>query len=388
MRVLHVFGHRRWSAALGTLRAAVKAQILGGDQVWVATPDRTVAKRFRALGASAVQAPLWFGREHPLDVVPLIWLYRLCRQLRFDLVATHGFKGGVLGRVAARLAGVPRIIHHATSYRFLLVKPGLRRRYYVAIEKLAGRAGDLVITATEEQRQQAIRAGVTAADRVVTVRGGVGVRPPRAARLPAGQDLAGVEGETVIGCAGCLSWERGVQYLLQAMPAILARHPGARLVMVGSGPLEEELRTGAALAGVGDRVEFTGDRDDLSSLLARCHLFVDASLGAGPAANLLEAMGAGCAIVATNTPQHRELVEHGRSALLVAPGSSHALAEAINTLLDQPALARKLAAAAQQAALRCSREQAAAELLRIYGREPRPPQGQSSPRLQEFFQEE
>lgn len=367
MRVLHVLGHPRWRAALGTLQAAVKAQILRGDRVWVASPDLAVSRRFRALGATAVRVPFWLQPEQPLDLVALLYLYRLCRKVRFDLVATHSFKGGVLGRLAARMAGVPCIIHHAPGYRFLLLKPGLRRRYYLAIEKLAARAGHLVITGSEEQRQQAIRAGVAAADQVVAVRGGVARRPVYAARLLRGSSSRGIPSEIVIGCAGCLSFERGCHYLLRAMPAILARHPSVRLVMVGSGPLEEELRAQAALAGLGDRVEFASDSNCLPPALARFHLFVDASLGAGPTAGLLGAMEAGCAIVATNTPQHRELVEHGRSALLVAPGSCQALAEAVNALLDRPALARRLGVAAQEAALRFSRERVVAELLRIYG---------------------
>ncbi len=370
MRVLHVFGHQQWSAALKTIQAAVKAQVLGGDQVWVASPSRSVARRFRAVGATVVLLPLWLGREHPLDLVPLVCLYRLCRRMRFDLVATHSFKGGVLGRLAARLAGIPRIIHHAPGYRFLVSKPGLKRRYYVAVEKLAARVGDLVITASEEQRQQAIRAGVTAADKVIAVRGGVGARPVWARRLPPGTSGPGAKSEILIGSAGCLSFERGCHYLLRAMPAVVARHPRVRLVLAGSGPLEEELRAQAALAGLGDRVEFVGAAGERTPAPARWDLFVDASLGAGPTAALLEAMAAGCAIVATNTPQHRELVEHGRSALLVAPGSSRALAEAITTLLEQPTLARRLGAAAQRAALRLSRERAVAELLRIYGRGP------------------
>jgi len=367
MRVLHVFGQQRWSAALGTVRAAVKAQILAGDQVWIASPNPDLVRGFRALGATAVRLPLWFGREHLLDVVPLACLYRLCRQARFDLVATHSFKGGVLGGLAARLAGVPRIIHHAPSYRFLVLKPGLKRRYYLAVEKLAAWAGDLVITASEEQRRQAVRAGVAAAEKVVAVRGGVVTRPVCAGRVSARGGPKRTEGEKVIGCAGCLSFEQGALYMLRAMPAILARHPRVRLVMAGSGPLEEELRAAAALAGFGDRVEFPGQiSEEWSRALGRWDVFVDASLGAGPTEALLEAMGSGCAIVASNTAQHRELVEHGRSALLVAPGSPEALAEAINRLLDQPALARRLGAAAERAALRYGREQAVAELLRLY----------------------
>lgn len=368
MRALHVLGHPRWRAALGTVQATVKAQILRGDQVWVASPDPAVSRRFRALGATAVRVPFWLRPEQPLDLVALLYLYRLCRKVRFDLVATHSFKGGVLGRLAARLARVPRIIHHAPGYRFLLLKPGLRRDYYLAIEKLAARAGHLVITGTEELRQQAIGAGVVAADKVIAVRGGVPRRPVQAARVSGGSSLRGSEGEIVIGCAGCLSFERGCHYLLRAMPAILARHPGVRLVMVGSGPFEEELRAEAAVAGLADRVEFASDGNCLPPALARFHLFVDASLGAGPTAGLLGAMEAGCAIVATNTPQHRELVEHGRSALLLAPGSCQALAEAVNSLLERPAVARRLGVAAQKAALRFSRERAVAELLRIYGR--------------------
>jgi glycosyltransferase involved in cell wall biosynthesis len=331
----------------------------------VAARDAEVAERFRNLGATVVRLPLWLRPGQPLDVVPLLYLYHLSKSERFDLMVTHSFKSGLLGGLAARMAGVPRIVHHSQGFRFQVMK-GLRRRYYLATEKVAAWAGDLIVTAWEEHRKRALHAGVAPPERLITIRDGVAARPGRpsnSCRKP-----AFAASKRIIGCVGCLALEWGCACMLRAMPTVLARHPEARLVIACNGALEEQLRPEAALMGLEDRVVFLQNPGETLAAIARFDIFVDASLGAAPAAPLLEAMSAGRAIVASNTQLHRELFEHGHTALLVAPGSARALAEGVTTLLDNPLRALRLGAAAQLAvAKRFSFERAIAEILTVYG---------------------
>ena len=135
MKILQVLTGKSWGGGSVVVHAVTRALIARGDEVWVAVVDDANAKPFEALGAHIVRPPLWFRALQPLDVVPFIALYRLCRRERFDLVVAHTSKGGFIGRIAARLAGVPHIIYHEHAFYFNQLKPGPVRTFFLALER-------------------------------------------------------------------------------------------------------------------------------------------------------------------------------------------------------------------------------------------------------------
>lgn len=344
MRILQVLGEGPWGGGSVVVMSIVKALLARRDEVWVACREGENARRFRAAGAKVVNPPLWFHPINPLDAVPLLYLAGLCCKEKFDLVATHTSKGGFVGRLAARLAGAPHIVHHAHGFSYNKVLGAFAHKFFVRLERLAARAGDFIISVNDQYRTMAVELGVVDAARISTVHNGVDLLPHRLANgATARRELGFPDTDLLIGTTGRLAPQKGFLYLVRAMPILLGAFPSARLVVVGEGPLEEELKQAARKSGVADRVHFLGFRQDVPDLLAAFDVYALPSLWEGLSISLIEALAAGKPIVATSIDGNREVIEHMKTGLLVPPGDVAALAEGLRTMLANRALAARLA---------------------------------------------
>jgi glycosyltransferase involved in cell wall biosynthesis len=143
----------------------------------------------------------------------------------------------------------------------------------------------------------------------------------------------------VIGVLARLSEQKGLTYLIAAAPAILAAHPETHVLLVGDGPLREDLAAQARALGVDQRVHFVGYRANTVDFLRAMDLFVLPSLYEGMPLSILEAMGAGLPVVATAVDGTPEAVVDGETGSLVPPADPMALAEAVNRVLADRSLA-------------------------------------------------
>ncbi len=370
MKILVVLGGGAWGGGSVVVMSITRGLLERGHQVWVACNDDENARRFTEAGAKVVRPPLWLRSINPLDVSPFLYLTGLCLKERFDLVATHTSKGGFLGRFAARLAGVPHIVHHAHGFSFNKVLSPRAHRLFVGLERLAARAGDFIISVNDQHRRMAIELGVVEPDRICTVHNGVDVRPfGRADGLSARRRLGFADSDLLIGAIGRLAPQKGFLYLMRAMPLVLAAVPAARLVMIGEGPLADELKGEARKHGVADRVHFLGFRNDVPDLLAAFDVFALPSLWEGLSISLIEALAAGKPIVATDIDGNREVIEHEETGLMVPPADVPALATALGTLLTDRSLAARLAGRARRSAeTRFSFDRMVEQNLAVYDR--------------------
>lgn len=190
-------------------------------------------------------------------------------------------------------------------------------------------------------------------------------------------DAAGRDGATVL-YAGRVEQRKGVQTLIDSIPAVLAAFPRLRVQMVGqdhpSGPggasMHDHLQRRLAAARVPDGVvEFTGgvDRRALPALYARAGVCVVPSLYENFPYACLEAMAAGCAVVASGVGGIREIITDGADGILVPPARSDALAAGLTAVLESPSLARRLGLQARETVrARFGRAAVAAETARAY----------------------
>jgi glycosyltransferase involved in cell wall biosynthesis len=370
MKILQVLSGGGWGGGAVVVLAITRALIARGDRVWVVCLDDEVARRFRQAGAEIVRSPFWIRPLSPLDMIPFLQLIALCAKERFDLVATHTSKGGFLGRVCAWLAGVPHIVHHAHGFSFSQATDPFKRRFYTALERLAARAGDLIISVSEEHRHAALKAGVETPERITTVLNGIDLRPFEAGdRICARQRLGFQDTDLVIGGVGRLAPDKGFEYLIRTMPSVLASFPSARLALIGDGPLELQLRRDVVQAGIATRVHFLGFRPDVPDLLAALDVFVQPSLREGLSISLLEAMAAGKPCVACDIPGNREVIEDQQTGLMVSPADSAALSDAIGRLLGNAGFAQALGNNARcSAQARFSEERMVKDILSYYDR--------------------
>jgi glycosyltransferase involved in cell wall biosynthesis len=368
MKILQVLCGSAWGGGGVVVVPICRALLERGDEVWVLCADDETASRFGGAGARVVRSPLWTRSIQPLDVVPLLHIYRLCRRERFDLVATHTSKGGFLGRMAARAAGVPHVVYHAHAYYFNHMRPGLQKSLWVALERFAARFGDLTLTVSDEHRQGALACSVEAPARIRTVLNGIDLSPftgidGRAARAQLGY----APDDVLIGAVGRLQVFKGFEFLIRGLPPVLAEFPRARLLLCGSGPLEAQLRAECAQAGVTDRVDFLGFRSDIPQVMAALDLFVQPSLREGLSIALIEAAAAGLPSVACAIAGNAEIVQHGHTGLLVPPADPAALGAALRSLLEAPETARAMGREARRRAeARFTVERMVAEHLAAY----------------------
>jgi len=151
--------------------------------------------------------------------------------------------------------------------------------------------------------------------------------------------------------AGRLDRAKGLDTLLAAWPAVLARFPDAQLWLAGEGPYGPDLQAAIASRGLTGRVVLAGVFDSVDELLLAADLFVIPSLEEGMSVALLEAMAAGLPIVASDIPGNRDVVSDGREALLVPVEDPRALAAAVLRVFEEPDLATQLGDAARRSAV-------------------------------------
>ncbi len=187
-------------------------------------------------------------------------------------------------------------------------------------------------------------------DRLVTIPNGLdigpGGDPPPASDIE--RKIGAGSGGPVVGTVARLHRQKGIGHLLRAAPKIFAAVPGARIVVVGEGPLGRELRRRAAAPGLEGRFVFLGENEDARRLISLFDIFVLPSLWEGLPFVLVEAAALGKPIVATAVDGVPEIIDIGKTGILVPPGDAEALANAVISLLSDKPRAAAMAAAARR----------------------------------------
>lgn len=158
------------------------------------------------------------------------------------------------------------------------------------------------------------------------------------------QSLGISEHDLVVVCVARLSVAKRIDLLLEAMAEIQHQPFVCKCVIVGNGPLEKELVQQAEALSLGDSVLFVGHKDDVRPYLEMADIFVLSSIREGLPLSLAEAMASGKPCVATNVGGNREIIDHGRTGLIVEPGQARDLAQAISQFLANPQLRKEMGA--------------------------------------------
>jgi glycosyltransferase involved in cell wall biosynthesis len=301
------------------------------------------------------------------DLRALFRLARFIRQRRVDIVHTHLFVGGAFGRLAAVLAGVPiRVTTEQNAYA-----PGhTLPRWQVVVDALLARLTDRLVAVSQGTRDYLIQEERVPPARIRVVPNAIpwpeAVPPAQVAAVK--RELGGEGRFPLLGTVARLTPQKGLEVLLQALPAVRSRFPDLLWVVLGEGELRPELESLARRLGLEDHVRFCGQRRDVPAALLGLDLFVLPSLFEGLPLALLEAMASGTPVVATRVAGSSEVIEDGVNGRLVPPADAPALAEAIVGLLDDKEFAQRLARRGQDTVRqRYSIGPVAEEYERIYG---------------------
>ncbi|GAA0502548.1 glycosyl transferase [Saccharopolyspora subtropica] len=346
LRVATVITRLDGGAGVMALRGAT-ALDPAEHRVTLITGSGRLLPEARAAGLETIVEPALRAPIAPAhDLLALHRVTALLRQRRFDVVHTHCAKAGAVGRIAARRAGVSRIVHTYHGFPFHGFQRPPRHRAYVEIERALGRLTDVALCVGSGVAVEALRRGLVAPERIRTIDVAVDHDVPirsEQSRQRARRELGLGPRDVVVGAVGRLTYQKAPEDFVTALR--LLDRPDVVGVWVGGGELTERVHEHAAATGT--RVRLVGQRDDVADLLPAFDVFALPSRYEGLPLAVVEAMVCGVPVVATAVNAVGDVVVPGVTGLLVPPGSPRSLATALAHLLDSPELAARLAAAAR-----------------------------------------
>ena len=261
-------------------------------------------------------------------------LLGLIREYKPALVHLHSSKAGMVGRLAAWLAGVPSVFT-AHGWAFTEGASRLRRMLAIVTEWLAARLGKRIIAVSDYDYNLAIRCRVSGPPQMLRVHNGVPDVPERA------EPGVGIPRLVMVAR---FAPPKDQALVLRAVAEIKAEY---RLCFIGEGPQMEEARTLAKDLGIESKVEFMGARNDVPALLAQSHVFVLASNYEGFPVSTLEGMRAGLPVVASDVGGVKEALIEGETGFLFPKGDVEVLRQKLTLLIEDPALRQRMGRASR-----------------------------------------
>lgn len=271
------------------------------------------------------------------DIIALFNLYSLFRKERFDIVHTHTAKAGFLGRLAARLAGVPIVIYSPHGHNFYGYFGHFFSRIVVLLERFIARFTDIIITLTELEKRDFVVYKIIKPERIVVINSGLELDKYRKA-VPFAEDKRDefkIDKDTaVVGMISRLEPVKGPMYLVEAGKFVIERFPKVKFLIAGEGSLRNKMESRCKEMGVSDKFIFAGWIDNIPRILAILDVLVLPSLNEAVGRVLIEAGACGVPVVAAKVGGVPEIVRNGETGILVPPEDSYKLAQSIILLLE------------------------------------------------------
>jgi glycosyltransferase involved in cell wall biosynthesis len=274
------------------------------------------------------------------DGIALFRLLQLMRCTTPEIVHTHTSKAGVLGRLAARLAGVPVVVHTFHGHVFSDYWGPVMSKVPVVIERLMARLTTVIVTVSETVRSELVAHRIAPAEKIHVLPLGLELEVfmSCAARRGEFRTELGIDGNVpLVGTVGRMVSIKNQQLFLRAASRLVTDGFSGRFVIVGGGELAGDLRQLARELGIADRTVFTGWRRDLDKIYADLDVLVNTANNEGTPVALIEAMAARVPVVATAVGGVPDMIKSEHSGFLVATGDLDALVDAIERALIAPA---------------------------------------------------
>lgn len=289
----------------------------------------------------------------PRDLRALASLYRVIRARRPQIVHTHTAKAGFLGRIAARLAGVPVVVHtyhgHILRGYYGPMTSGLLRRMEQALALMT----DQIVAVSERVKQDLVDYGIAPPRKIAVIPLGFDLRPFAECAAYRGafrRELGLPERARLVTIVGRIFPIKNHRLFLQAAALIAGADPEVHFAVVGDGALRAATEEYARTLGIACRVSFTGWRRDLPQIYADTDVLAVSSTNEGTPVSAIEAMAAGRPVVATRVGGLPDLIADGTTGFLVPPGDAGSLAAAILRILRDPDAAGRVGNAARAVA--------------------------------------
>ena len=332
---------------------------LGGGQINLLSIARSINRnKFEVSVCSSGGGPLINElRKSEIPHIPvkirkgLSWktlrsIAEVLRAHRFDIVHTHGGVAGSYGRWAARISRTPVVIHTIHGIHYLHYRNPVQKKVYIWIERFLSHISDAVIFVSDADRNRAEYHKLASPNKMVVVKNGLDFShaPGR------GEARTSKEKEKdrqkrlhpVVGTVARLHRQKGIPYLLKAARIITRAFPETSFRIIGGGPWRDKLVRMSKSLGLEGKVQFLGEKSNVSDFMKNFDVFVLPSLWEGLPYALIEAGLFQKPVVATDIDGNREVIQDGTSGHLVPPKDPEALAQAVIQFLNDRAGADRM----------------------------------------------
>jgi glycosyltransferase involved in cell wall biosynthesis len=305
-------------------------------------------------GVEAEEIPSLSPHLGPRDLPAFLHLHNIFREWKPDIVHTHTAKAGALGRTAARLAGVPAVVHtfHGHVLRGYFSPPA--EFVFRSLERMLARVTDRIITLSPALKRDLVDMCIASQEKIEVIPLGMGLGAfvaAQARREELRRELGIPPDRPLIGIVGRLAPVKNHRLFLTAARSMVDSGVSACFVVIGDGELRRELESLAESLGIGAFVRFLGWRQEMASVYAALDLLTLTSINEGTPVALIEGMAAGIPVVATAVGGVPDVVRDGETGRLVPPEDPEALQNAWRTALADTAETRRLRERAQREVL-------------------------------------
>ncbi|HRY29390.1 MAG TPA: glycosyltransferase family 4 protein [Elusimicrobiota bacterium] len=284
------------------------------------------------------------------DMLAFLEIFFVLKREKPDIVHTHSSKAGVLGRWAAKCAGVPFIVHTFHGFGFTSRQNIWLRWTFILIEKISAYAAHVLLAVSQANREEALRHGIGRPDKYRLLRSGIARplfqslsrRPNAPEGLPLTPDLR------LVTTIGPFKPQKNLSDFVAMAGRVHAKHPEARFLIVGDGELRPLLEQEIERHGLTAVFYLPGWRRDIPHIMMRSNIFVLTSLWEGLPRALVEAMCAALPCVANAVDGVNDIVNDGANGFLVPPRRPDLTAERVNHLLENPNFASEMGHRARQ----------------------------------------
>jgi glycosyltransferase involved in cell wall biosynthesis len=352
--LLHIITKLELGGAQTQLFNLISGLHKNGYKICLASAAGILTPDFNSLKGVSVKRTRFLARPlNPFnDFLALVELLFRIMFSRPDVVHTHSSKAGILGRIAAQLAGVPVIVHTVHGWSFNDYQPKAIRKLFILLERFCAGFTDVIIVVSRDGAEKGLAASIGSSSQYSLIR--YGIEPSIYRRFKRGGEdreyLSAALGVNftgkVVGMVGCFKPQKSPLDFIKVAGMVLRKLPGTKFVLIGDGRLRWRIEQEIQSSALQESVILAGWRRDVPDLLAGMDVFVLTSLWEGLPVSVLEALRSGLPVVATDTGGIRDVVQDGVNGFLVKCGDTGSLSSRVEELLLNDALRERFSAAA------------------------------------------
>lgn len=290
-----------------------------------------------------------------VDAKALVKLVAFMRRGRYDIVHTHSSKAGILGRVAAKIAGIPIVVHTLHSLVFGEHATKRQNMIYLGLKKMCAPLTTKYISVADATRKGALAAKIGKPEQHTVIFSGFAIEPflEIGKQLTVSQAKARVgfsDDDLVVGKVARLFAQKGHDHFLEAARRIAAAEPRAKFLLVGDGNLRQELEAKAQAMGLRERIHFAGlvPPEEVPAYMQAMDVVVHTSIREGLARVIPQGAAVGKPVVGYAMDGTPEVVFHGKTGFLAAPLNDQDVADRVLDLLANPELRQTMGAAGRE----------------------------------------